>query len=336
MKKFDKVDTLNEYGRVIYNHKLTTQDHVLSFYENVIRESSHQYIGYINNNVNFQCSSIKEVIKCQKLVDGALNLELDFMQKCSNRDKQVYSTSFSVSYTLNNFTSSNENIKLTTKPNDIYGYRLSKIGTLTTYENMEYICWDSLSNNERLCEILKGTSQVSSDQEAYACSQILSLFTCETSRNPSCFITAPMTLELAEKDYIASQKKYKHLNLDRKLTIKNFVNYNFPPVIEKAVQASRHISNLKNQEYKDEKESIFYHKYDNGRSSVTDSKLLQNKTETLINKYTKSKMQDYFCGLVNQISKSWYDIDVQQLLDMDGSIEIIGDTIKYSGHTFEL
>jgi hypothetical protein len=199
---------------------------------------------------------------------------------------------------------------------------------------MEYICWDSLSNNERLCEILKGTIQVNSHKEAYACSQILSLFTCETSRNPSCFITAPLTLELAEKEYTSAQKKHK--NIDRKLTIKNFVNDNFPPVIDKAVQASRHISNLKNQEYKDEKESIFYHKYDNGRSSIADSRLLQNKTEKLIDKYTKSKTQDYFCELLNQISKNWYDIDVQQLLNMDGSIEVTGETIKYSGYTFEL
>ena len=184
-KKRTRYDLEKEYldccGRYIYN----SQDESDST-ENLFRDKVTANFAAVNRNINIKCKSIKELIKRQKTVDESLKSELETQQELSDEYNKQYSSAYSVSFQFKSFSTNSENILLNTKPDDTHGYRLSKIGTLGTYENIQYTCWDAISN-AKLIKVLNNKKVTVDEEEALALSQIVSLFVCESSRNPSAF-----------------------------------------------------------------------------------------------------------------------------------------------------
>ena len=182
---------------------------------------------------------------------------------------------------LDNFISNIESVVLNTSSTE-KPYRSSKVATLSAYINMEHTCWNNI-NKQDIKQCFYGKTIKNSIEKEYAFSQIISLFTCEGSRNPTTFLTAPMVFELAEHFYQNEERENKKDLLiklsceirqdnyltekereekemlfdkyieqigilkDRALTIKYcFINY-FPMAIKDAVPASRHTSLIINE-----------------------------------------------------------------------------------------
>lgn len=79
---------------------------------------------------------------------------------------------------------------------------------------MEFNCWSVLDNN-KIQTIFKGKEDTFiSYKEKYALSQVISLFACESSRNPTTYITAPMILELAENKIKKIQDIKNHYGIE--------------------------------------------------------------------------------------------------------------------------
>jgi hypothetical protein len=191
-----KNDDINKLGRKIYNFQSTKND-IEGFCSNFIVNLKTKEL--LSRNIEIKCNSIKDMIKNQRLIDQSLCCYLKLLEKEAKTDNSTYSDSFSVSYKFPYFISNIENIVLNTSISD-KPYRISEVKTLGAYSNMEYNCWDDLDNN-KIKSIFKGEYKENiyfSYKEKYAFSQIISLFGCESSRNPTTYITAPMVLELAE------------------------------------------------------------------------------------------------------------------------------------------
>lgn len=321
-------------GRYIYN----SQDDGTSF-ENIFRGTVTAKFAAVNRNINIKCASIKGLIKQQKIVDESLKLELETQKELSDLHEKKYSSAYSVSFQFKSFSTNSENHLLNTRPNDDHGYRLSKIGTLGSYESIQYTCWDAI-DNEKLIKILNNKRVKVDEEEALALSQIVSLFVCESSRNPSAFLTAPMSLELAENEFNnktteleqkvkslrdktktksvkAQLKQYtdelEELKSNKSEIIKNFILEYFPMAIEKAVSASRHNSNEINE--MDIKE--FTHKYDNGRAGVSHARKLESKTLKIIEKWDSEEgntIKKHFFDDMNDMASKWYGIDTTELV----------------------
>jgi len=189
-------------GRYIYN----SQDDNDEDPENIFRDNDEDNFASVKRNINIECASIKELIKQQKTVNKSLKLELERQQELSDEYDKKYSSSYSVSFKFESFSTNSENHLINTRSGDTHGYRLSKIGTLGTYENIQYTCWDGIDIT-KLKKVLKGKDAEIDEQEALSLSQIVSLFVCESSRNPSTFLTAPMCLELAEKEFTSRKEE---------------------------------------------------------------------------------------------------------------------------------
>lgn len=319
-------------GRYIYN----SQDDGDSI-ENIFRDNIQGNFASVNRNINIKCNSVKDLIRQQKIVDESLKLELGEQQKFSDLYKKPFSSSYSLSFQFKDFSTNSENHLLNTKPDDEHGYRLSKIGTLGTYENIQYTCWDGISN-ERLIKVLNGKKVTIDNQESLALSQIVSLFACESSRNPTSFLTAPMSLELAEEEFntrktklekeiedLESKKQIKsvvtklekyindlnELNSNKSEVVKEFILDYFPMAMKKAVAASRHISNKINDEFNIKE---FMHQYDNGRASFNDAKEQDNKTLKIIEKW-EYENSDFYED-INSLASKWYNIDTTSILGL--------------------
>jgi hypothetical protein len=323
-------------GRYIYN----SQDDDDEDPENIFRDNDEGNFAAVNRNLNIECASIKELIKQQKIVDKSLKLKLERQQELSDEHDKKYSSSYSVSFKFGDYTTSSENNLINTRSGDTHGYRLAKIGTLGTYENIQYTCWDGIDIT-KLKQALKGEDVEIDEQEALALSQIVSLFVCESSRNPSTFLTAPMCLELAEKEFTSRKEKLEEkkeslsskkntklgkekiekcdddleqLDADKSEIIKGFIFDYFPMVMKNATSASRHISNQINK-FKNCEE--FAHNYDNGRADINDADKLNERTLKLIKKWDKeenNKSKEEFFDSMNSIVSDWYDIDTEDLL----------------------
>jgi len=81
------------------------------------------------------------------------------------------------------------------------GLHIAKVGSLSSYAQIDFDCFNTL-DNESIKYILtngrSGTKIEVNNEVSCMMSQMVSLFLCETSRNPASFITIPMCLELGE------------------------------------------------------------------------------------------------------------------------------------------
>lgn len=197
---------INKLGRIIYNFQIIDSEDVNNFYYSKIEDKLTGKL--ISRNIEVQCVSIKDMIQHQRLIDQSLVLYLEKISKIAEINKCKYSTSFSISYKFPTFISNIENVVLNTSTSN-KPYRISEVKTLGAYTNMEYSCWNVLSN-KKIQSIFKGQySEYTSYEESHAFAQVISLFACESSRNPTTYITAPMVLELAEDLYYSKQGQVK-------------------------------------------------------------------------------------------------------------------------------
>lgn len=326
-------DDINKFGRQVYNYQ-SKDCNIKDFYFSRIE---NQLTGeLISRNIEIQCISIKDMIKHQKLVDQSLMLYLEKMNKEAKNSECVYNASFSVSYKFPTFISNIESVVLNTSTSD-KPYRISEVKTLGAYSNMEYSCWNVL-NNKKIQTVFKGQyNKYSSYEENYAFSQVISLFACESSRNPTTYITAPMVLELAEHFYnneLREDKKTSFLKLSSKLntslldeeeelkvknelakyekeievlktrskTIKMCFEYYFPMAIDKAVSGARVTSDKLNKINNNK----YFHQYDFGRPNINKEKELEEKNSVL-----KQLWEDTFPDReITELIKDWYDIEL--------------------------
>lgn len=134
-----------------------------------------------------ECENIADAIQYKTLVDRSIISEINIIPK----DK-ICNFSYTNNVKLNNCTS-NPEVHYFSKTN---GLHIAKVESLSSYEKMDFTCWKGVTNF-RIQEMLKG-EEVSTNEESIALSQTLSLFLCESSRNPVSFFTAPMCFELSE------------------------------------------------------------------------------------------------------------------------------------------
>jgi hypothetical protein len=207
MKNYDY--DIDKLGRKIYNCQSIKND-FKDFYSDFIGNLETGEL--LSRNIEIKCSSIKDMIRNQRLIDISLCNHLKTMEEHAKKDDFIYKDSFSISYKFPNFISNIEIITLNTSTSG-KPYRMSEIKTLGAYSNMEYNCWDVLDNN-KIQTIFKGKKEVISYKEKYALSQVISLFACESSRNPTTYITAPMVLELAENEIGKIQNIKNHYKIE--------------------------------------------------------------------------------------------------------------------------
>lgn len=331
MKNYDY--DIDKIGRKIYNCQSIKND-FKNFYSTYIGNLETGEL--LSRNIEIKCSSIKDMIKNQRLIDISLCNHLERMEQQAKKDNFIYKDSFSISYKFPNFISNIESVTLNTSTSD-KPYRISEIKTLGAYSNMEFNCWSVLDNN-KIQTIFKGESKIHiSYKEKYALSQVISLFACESSRNPTTYITAPMVLELAEyfyhgerreerkelflklshqlaeneyseSDVIEMKNELNHcleeieILKEKSLTIKMCFERYFPMAIYKAVSGSRTTSDKLNLQKKDQ----YFHRYDYGRANINKEKELEEKN-TIIKNLWNEAFPDRD---INNLVKDWYDIEL--------------------------
>lgn len=196
-----KDDDINKLGRQIYNYQSEVDDFDKFYFSRIEDQSTGTLLS---RSIEIQCVSIKDMIKHQRLIDQSLIFYLKKMDKEAKTSECIYNASFSISYKFLTFISNIESVALNTSTSD-KPYRISEVKTLGAYTNMEYSCWNVL-NNKKIQSVFKGQyNEHTSYEENYAFSQVVSLFACESSRNPTTYITAPMVLEVAEKFFYSTK-----------------------------------------------------------------------------------------------------------------------------------
>lgn len=332
-QKNDLPNDIDKLGRLVYNFQNINSEEIEHFYSTKIANKETGKL--LSRHIEVECTSIKDMIKYQKLIDISLFYYLEKITKDSNKDNCIYTASFSISYKFQNFISNTENVVLNTSTSE-KPYRISEVKTLGAYTNMEYSCWNSVDNT-KIKSLFKGQyNHYLSSKEEHAFAQIISLFGCESSRNPTTYITAPMVLELADYFYYEERREDKKClffsllnksnqsensekdkmeiestlndcqeeieNLKEKSsTIKMcFLKY-FPMAIKNAVSGSRGISEKLNKEKKD-----YFHQYDYGRANINSEKELDEKNNQLTTLWQESFPKKELTDLI----KDWYDIDL--------------------------
>lgn len=159
--------------------------------------------------------NVRELISEQCFYNKKLFDRLSFLLTKSE-EKPEQSKTYTESYSLTvKFKDPSENIVFASQveciklsaTRDKMPYRVSEIKTLpaekegvggASYKNIKYQCWEYIDNSV-IKKILKGKldQQLDYDQKI-SCSQIIAMIVCESSRNPTSYITAPMTLELID------------------------------------------------------------------------------------------------------------------------------------------
>ena len=269
---------------------------------------------------SIKVNKISDIIIAKRWVDKSILKEMELLG--DNISCATYSNSFS----LGALTSSNVEIHHFSKGK----CHIAHIPSLASYSSMDFTCFDSIGSVS-LREILTGNNRNIDGIVSLQLSQIISLFFCETSRNPSAFLTFPMCLELAEKIYSFLENdeqrakdalneihnasaNYQRLSeeaggtllfvnttnsLDsilKSAIVKDVILSLFPLAMQNAVQASREISihiNAIFQRQNVENIDKLYHKYDTRiRGSLTDAKKFLKLENTLIEQYRKHVLEN--------------------------------------------
>jgi len=221
---------------------------------------------------------------------------------------------------------------------------------------MDFSCWSNI-NNERIQNILGGRQQIKSDDESIVLAQTVSLFLCESSRNPSSFLTAPMCLELSEhlfnnpkyindilsvdsseKYYKAKkinstseeikkiEEEYKKINKESKAEILKYIMLDyFPMAMEGAVNASREISIEINHQLSTN--SVLRHTYDKKSGGLKEAKELLRIENKVINAWHKIESDKDYTKLI----RNWYNIDFTLTNTDYIQIDTIGEALAKYG-----
>lgn len=240
---------LNYAGRLIYNYKCyystnseyrkqnnsnnvvlvktTGAKPVHTFNESysVFRVNDSDLHGTVGRCFSYTGLNIKDCIIAKRYVDQSILYEIGILG-----DSICHST-YANSFTISRVTSNVENHCFSNRQS-----HLAIVGSLSSYAAMDFTCFD-LINNQNLQSFLTGKDNSGwiNNDISLCLSQLMSIFLCETSRNPSAFLTVPMCLELAEKINSLSP-------VQRSVALKQIhdASENYKDLLEKKTQAMRH------------------------------------------------------------------------------------------------
>ena len=332
--KYFKQSTIARLGRKIYNYN---KDKDFDEFSSKYIDCDDQ-LTILSRNIEVSCKNVKDMIKYQKYIDIMLLEHLTFMEEKIElieeehilnyfKYEKPYIQSFAVSYKFINdikprFITNIENIKLSTSTSE-NPYRVSEIKTLdsksnkpmvSSYKEIDYSCWNYIDNNTLKSE-LKGTGiyMLSYDQKI-ACEQIIGMLACESSRNPTTYITAPMILELIDYEYANLENEE---NKKSSIANKIFIKY-FPMAQDKAVSISRFIS-----KQLDGEDPSLQHCLDNGLET-TNCVLIKKfiKTEKDLVKYWHDIFPD---KNINELVVDWYGIE----------LNLLGEQVEIQNYDFQ-
>ncbi|WP_425360635.1 hypothetical protein [Candidatus Tisiphia endosymbiont of Ceraclea dissimilis] len=335
---------LNYTGRVVYNHYVPQRtysvpyevhkrlhcvktsdkriDIQLGYEHNVFRVSDYSGLhGNADRSFSIRVPKISDIIIAKRWVDKSILKEMELLG--DNISCVTYSNTFG----LGAIATSNIENHYFSKGKCHIAY----IPSLQSYSSMDFTCFDSI-NNASLQEILTVKNKNIDGIVSLQLSQIISLFFCETSRNPSAFLTFPMCLELAEKIYSFlryhdeqrakdalneihnASANYQRLSAEaggtllfvdttnslasilKSAIVKDVILSLFSLAMQNAVQASREISihiNAIFQQRDVANIDELNHKYDTRiRGSLADAKKFLKLENTLIEQYKKHVLQN--------------------------------------------
>lgn len=204
---------LNYTGRVVYNyyipygtrsraheihkswHRVKTSNnsiHIeLGSRKNVFRvDQSSKLHGNPDRFYSIKVDKISDMIIAKRWVDKSILKEIELL------GNSISSATYSNSFSLGSLAVSNVEMHYFSK----HKLHVTHIASLGTYSSMDFTCFDAI-NNTSMKSIFIGQNQNVDDVVSVHLSQIISIFFCESSRNPSAFLTIPMCLELADKIY---------------------------------------------------------------------------------------------------------------------------------------
>lgn len=209
---------LNYMGRIIYNYYATEKPQkkskspdgeeyfsingeiirfVINEHLNIFRQIESSLFGEVNRSFDYPCTNIREAITLKKLVDKSIIGEIGIIGI-----ENVCNSTYTNSFKFSKFTSNIESHFFSKK-----GLHIAHVGSLSSYSQIDFSCFDTFDNNQ-IKSILINTKEVNIDSpESLKLSQMISLFLCETSRNPASFFTIPMCLELGEWAFNQYQNK---------------------------------------------------------------------------------------------------------------------------------
>ena len=214
---------LNYMGRVIYNYwkfekQFTSKEpngdtlfliggEVTEFFVNkkvnLFRESENTLYGEVKRSLMYKVQDIADAITLKRLIDRSIVSEINIIG-----EENICDSTYTNCFVFPKFTSNIEDHYFSKN-----GYHNTHIGSLSSYVHIDFTCFNLITNNQIqfiLTNGIKGNQIIIDNEISIKMSQMISLFLCETSRNPECIFTIPMCLELAEVICnLLSSKKFK-------------------------------------------------------------------------------------------------------------------------------
>ena len=164
----------------------------------LFRENDDSLFGQVKRNFEHKCLHIREAITLKRLIDKSILQEI----KTIGEENICHST-YTNGFIFSLFTSNIESHSFSKT-----GLHIAYVGSLSSYAQIDFNCFDTFSNTQIKNILIDGEEEDTLDNVgSLKFSQMLSLFLCETSRNPTSFFTIPMCLELSEWAFEQFKKK---------------------------------------------------------------------------------------------------------------------------------
>lgn len=182
------------YGRVTYNHNKDGNE------TNIFRNNGlvPKLAAEVKRSFSYDCKNISEAIFLKRIVDISI---LDEIQVIGKND--ICNSTYTNYFIFPSFSSNIENYYFSKN-----GLKIAHIGSLSSYSQINFSCFDKFSNTAIKNVLISPHTASSIDNDAsLKLSQMISLFLCETSRNPTAFFTIPMCLEIGERLFETLQNK---------------------------------------------------------------------------------------------------------------------------------
>jgi|GEM_PF-5031070 len=197
---------INYLGRLVYSFERLTShegdtfslqiagnatEFTINESKNLFRLDEHKLHGQAARSYQLGVENIIDAIMLKRLVDMSICCEITKIG-----EEGICHSTYTNSFIFPQFTSNIEDHYFSKT-----GFHIAKVGSLSSYGQIDFNCFDSLTNANIqfiLTNGARGTEIEISDPISRNMAQMVSLFLCETSRNPTSFITIPMCLELGE------------------------------------------------------------------------------------------------------------------------------------------
>ena len=166
--------------------------------ENLFRRDNRSLHGQTDRSFECKVKDIIDAIILKRLIDKSIYCEINLIGA-----KNICHSTYTNSFKFRNFTSNIEDHYFSKT-----GLHIAKVGSLSSYAQIDFECFDALDNSSIKYILTNGKSGTEiefNNEISRQMSQMVSLFLCETSRNPASFLTIPMILEISEWFFILSK-----------------------------------------------------------------------------------------------------------------------------------